>query len=120
MARLHLEHEKLKMEQEIELKGIDSQELSFLKPKTFKNLDEMAKEADLFAEARGGVHTRTNKGQRDNRGAAQNHSKPDVNKGGGKQEISYKNPNRMQASSAEVGNEAKGGDSDAKIEMQGA
>ena len=92
-----------------------------LKPKTFKNLDEMAKKADLFAEARGGVHTCTNKGQRDNRGAAQNHSKPDVNKGGGKQEIKcdicgkghltikcYKNPNRMQASSAEVGNEAQG------------
>ena len=104
-----------------------------LKPKTFKNLNEMAKEADLFAEARGGVHTCTNKGQRDNRGAAQNHSKPDVNKGGGKQEIKcgicgkghltikcYKNPNRMQANSAEVGNEAKGGDSDAKNEMQGA
>ena len=104
-----------------------------LKPKTFKNLDEMAKEADLLAEARGGVHTCTNKGQRDNRGAAQNHSKPDVNKGGGKQEIKcgicgkghltikcYKNPNRMQASSAEVGNEAMGGDSDAKNEMQGA
>ena len=104
-----------------------------LKPKTFKHLDEMAKEADLFAEARGGVHTCTNKRQRDNRGAAQNHSKPDVNKGGGKQEIKcgicgkghltikcYKNPNRMQASSAEVGNEAKGGDSDAKNEMQGA
>ena len=95
-----------------------------LKPKRFKNLDEMA---------RGGVHTCTNKGQRDNRGAAQNHSKPDVNKGGGKQEIKcgicgkghltikcYKNPNRMQASSGEVGNEAKGGDSDAKNEMQGA
>ena len=104
-----------------------------LKPKTFKNLDEMAKEADLFAEARGGVHTCTNKGQRDNRGAAQNDSKPDANKGGGKQEIKcgicgkghltikcYKNPNRMQANSAEVGNEAKGGDSDAKNEMQGA
>ena len=102
-----------------------------LKPKTFKNLDEMAKEADLFAEARGGVHTCTNKGQGDNRGAAQNHSKPDVNKGGGKQEIKcgicgkghltikcYKNPNRMQANSAEVGNEAKGGDSDAKNEIQ--
>ena len=68
----------------------------------------MAKEADLFAEARGGVHTCTNKGQRVNRGAAQNHSKPDVNKGGRKQEIKwgicgkghltikcYKNPNRM-------------------------
>ena len=104
-----------------------------IKPKTFKNLDEMAKEADLFAEARGGVHTCTNKGQRDNRGAAQNHSKLDVNIGGGKQEIKcgicgkghltikcYKNPNRMQANSAEVGNEAKGGDSDAKNVMQGA
>ena len=103
-----------------------------LKPKTFKNLDEMAKEADLFAEARGGVHTCTNKGQRDNRGAAQNHSKPDVNKAGGKQEIKcgicgkghltikcYKNPNRMQANSAEVGNEAKGGDSDAKMKCKG-
>ena len=98
-----------------------------LKPKTFKNLDEMAKEADLFAEARGGIHMCTNKGQRDNRGAAQNHSKPDVNKAGRKQEIKcgicgkghltikcYKNPNRMQANSAEVGNEAKRGDSDAK------
>ena len=49
----------------------------------------MAKEADLFTEARGGVHTCTNKGQHDNRGAAQNHSKPDVNKGGGKQEIKW-------------------------------
>ena len=58
-----------------------------LKPKTFKNLDEMAKEADLFAEARGGVHTCTNKGERNNRGAAQNHRKPDGNKAGGKQEI---------------------------------
>ena len=104
-----------------------------LKPKTFKNLDEMAKEVDLFAEARGGVHTCTNKGQRDNRGAAQNHSKLDVNKGGGKQEIKcgicgkghltikcYKNPNRMQANSAEIGNEAKAGDSEAKNEMKGA
>ena len=58
-----------------------------LKPKTFKNLHEMAKEADLLSEARGGVHTCTNKGQCDNRGAAQNHSKPDVNKARGKQEI---------------------------------
>ena len=32
----------------------------------------------------------------------------------------YKNPNRMQANSAEVGNEAKRGDSDAKNDMQGA
>ena len=61
------------------------------------------------------LYTCTNKGQRDNRGAAQNHSKPDVNKGGRKQEIKcgicgkghltikcYKNPNRMQANIAEV------------------
>ena len=27
----------------------------YLKPKTFKNSDDMAREADLFAEARGGV-----------------------------------------------------------------
>ena len=87
----------------------------------------MTKEAHLFAEARGGVHTCKNKGLRDKMGAAQNHSKPDVNKAGGKQEIKcamfgkghltikcYKNPNRMQANSAEVGNEAKGRDSDAK------
>ena len=53
-------------------------------------------------------------------------------RGSGKQEIKwgicgkghltikcYKNPNRMQANSAEVVNEAKGGDSDAKNEMQG-
>ena len=93
----------------------------------------MAKEADLFIEARGGVYTCRNKVPRDNRGAAQNHSKPDVNKAGRKQEINrricgkghlkvkcYKNPNRMQASSVEVVNEAKGDDSDAKSEMQGA
>ena len=103
-----------------------------LKPKTFKNLDEMAKEADLFTEARGGVHTCTNNGQRDNRGTGQIHSKPDVNKAGGKQEIKcgicgkghltikcYKNPNRMQASIAEVVNEAKGCDSDEKMKCKG-
>ena len=55
-----------------------------------------------------------------------------MNKGGGKKEIKcgicgkvhltikcYKNPNRMQASSAKVGNEAKGGDSDAKMKCKG-
>ena len=56
-----------------------------------------------------------------------------MNKAGGKQEIKcgicdkghptikcYKYPNRMQASSAGAVNEAKGGDSGAKNEMQGA
>ena len=103
-----------------------------LRPKTFKNLDEMAKEADLFAEARGGVHTCTNKGQLNNRGTVQNNSKPDVNKAGGKQENKcvfcgkghltikcYKNSTRMQASSPEVVNEAKGCDSDAKMKCKG-
>ena len=47
-----------------------------LKPKAFENLDAMAKEADLFAEVRGGVLSCVNKGQRDNnKGAVQ--SKPE-------------------------------------------
>ena len=56
-----------------------------LKPKAFENLDAMAKEADLFAEARWGVLSCVNKGQRDNnKGAAQ--SKPE-SKPSGKPEI---------------------------------
>ena len=45
-----------------------------LKPKAFKNLEEVAKEADLFAEARGGVYTCVNKGRRDNNGGSQHKS----------------------------------------------
>ena len=45
-----------------------------LKPKSFKNLEEMAKEADLFAEARGGVYTCVNKAQHDNIGGCQHKS----------------------------------------------
>ena len=37
-----------------------------LKPKAFENLDAIAKEADLVAEARGGVFSCVNKVQRDN------------------------------------------------------
>ena len=85
-----------------------------LKPKAFENLDAMAKEADLFAEARGGVFRCVNKVQRydDNKGAA--HSKPE-SKPSRKPEIKcgiwgkghltircYKNPDRKQAYSAEV------------------
>ena len=56
-----------------------------LKPKAFENLDAIAKEADLFAEARGDVFSCVNKGQRDNnKGAAQ--SKPE-SKPSGKPEI---------------------------------
>ena len=51
----------------------------------FENLDAMAKEADLFAEVRGGVFSCVNKGQRDNnKGAAQR--KPE-SKPSGKPEI---------------------------------
>ena len=36
-----------------------------LKSKTFENFDARGKKADLFAEARGGVFSFVNKGQRD-------------------------------------------------------
>ena len=90
-----------------------------LKPKAFENLDAMAKEADLFAEARGGVFSCVNKGQRDNnKGVAQ--SKPE-SKPSGKPEIKcgicgkghltircYKNPDRKQVYSAEVASGSSG------------
>ena len=48
----------------------------FFEAESVENLDAMAKEADLFAEARGGVFSCVNKGQLDNnKGAAQ--SKPE-------------------------------------------
>ena len=94
-----------------------------LKPKAFENLDAMAKEADLFAEARGGVFSCVNKGQRDNNKAAAQ-SKPE-SKPSGKPEIKcgicgkghltircYKNPDRKQAYSAEVASGSKGSNSD--------
>ena len=94
-----------------------------MKPKAFENLDAMAKEAGLFTEARGGVFSCVNKGQRDNtKGAAQ--SKPE-SKRSGKPEIKcgicgkghltircYKNPDRKQAYSAEVASGSKGSNSD--------
>ena len=80
-----------------------------LKPKLFENLDEMAREADLFAEVRGGALTWINKEKRD-RDAAQNQQNVmDCNKpserpaikcsicGKGHMTIRcYKNPNRTQ------------------------
>ena len=91
-----------------------------LKPETFKNLDEMAKEADLFAEAREGVHTCVNKRQRDNRGAAQSQNKSDVSKPVKKTEIKcsicgkghltikcIQHPSRMHVNSTELENGAK-------------
>ena len=94
-----------------------------LKPKAFENLDAMAKEADLFAEARGGVFSCVNKGQRDNNKAAAQR-KPE-SKPSGKPEIKcgicgkghltircYKNPDRKQAYSAEVASGSKESNSD--------
>ena len=105
------------------LKACSRELFVHLKSKAFENLDAMAKEADLFAEARGGVFSCVNKGQRDNnKGAAQ--SKPE-SKPSGKPEIKcgicgkghltircYKNPDRKQAYSAEVASGSKGSNSD--------
>ena len=91
-----------------------------MKPKAFENLVAMAKEADLFAEARGGVFSCVNKGQRDNDSKGAAHSKPE-NKPSGKPEIKCgiygkgiltirccKNPDRRQAYSTEVGSGSSG------------
>ena len=48
-----------------------------LKPKVFENLGAMAKEADSFAEARGGVFSCENNGQRANYNKGPAHSKPE-------------------------------------------
>ena len=106
-----------------------------LKPKSFKNLEELAKEADLFAEARGGVYTCVNKAQRDNKGGSQHKSdskpsgKPEINCsicGKGHLTIKcYKNHDRKQVCSAEesVGASgygcSKGSNSVPKEEAQG-
>ena len=91
-----------------------------LKPKAFENLDAMAKEADMFAEARGGVFSCVNKEQRDNDNKGAAHSKPE-SKPSGKPEIKcgicgkghltircYKNPDRKQAYSAIVASGSSG------------
>ena len=46
----------------------------YLKPKQFKNLDEMASGTNLFAEVHGGVFSCVDKGQRGNKGAKQGKS----------------------------------------------
>ncbi|MES9950706.1 MAG: hypothetical protein ABW118_17245, partial [Candidatus Thiodiazotropha sp.] len=94
-----------------------------LKPKVFTCMADMAKEADLFAEARGGVSNCVSKGQRDIRGPQPN--KPSVGKPSGTPEIKcgicgkghltikcFKNPNRKQVYSAEVGTSASVGSED--------
>ena len=85
-----------------------------LKPKTFKNLDEMAREADLFAEARGGVSSCIAKGQRKNKDNKNTH-KNESSRPGNKPKIkcricrkphltykSWNNPDRKVASGAEI------------------
>ena len=44
----------------------------------FKTLEEMAKEADLFAEARGGVYTCVNKGGSQHKSDSQPSGKPEI------------------------------------------
>ena len=99
-----------------------------LKPKSFKNLDDMAREADLFAEVRGGALTCINKEKRDRDAAQSQQNVIDCNKpserpaikcsicGKGHMTIRcYKNPNRTQVDSAEVGgneNGSRGSDSE--------
>ena len=91
-----------------------------LKPKAFENLDAMAKEADVFAEARGGGFSCVNKEQRDNDNKGAAHSKPE-SKPSGKPEIKcgifgkghltirfYKHPDKKQAYSAEVASGSSG------------
>ena len=95
-----------------------------IKQKAFDNLDAMANETDLFAEARGGVFSCLNKGQRDNDNKGAAHSKRE-SKPSGKPEIKcgfcvkehltircYKNPDRKQAYSAEVASGSRGSNSD--------
>ena len=107
-----------------------------LKPKAFENLDATAKEADLFAEERGGVFSCVNKRQRDNnKGAAQ--SKPESKPSGkpeskcgicGKGHLTircYKNPDRKQVYSAEIASRSsrndgsKGSNTDSSVMAQG-
>ena len=94
----------------------------------------MAKEADLFAEACGGVFSCVNKGQRDNnnKGSAQSKLK---SKPSGKPEIKcgicrkghltircYKNPDMKQAYSAEINSGSsgsKGSNTDSSVVAQG-
>ena len=99
-----------------------------LKPKLFENLDDMAREADLFAEVRGGALTCINKEKRDRDAAQSQQNVIDCNKpserpaikcsicGKGHMTIRcYKNPNRTQVDSAEVGgseNGSRGSDSE--------
>ena len=105
-----------------------------LKPKAFENLDAMAKGADLFAEARGGVFSCVNKGQRDNNNKSAAQSKPESKPNGksaikcgicGKGHLTircYKNSDRKLAYSAEIASGSsgsKGNNTDSSVVAQG-
>ena len=96
----------------------------YLKPKTFKAIDELAHEADLFADAKGGVPLCISKGQHKSRGVDQAQPKVEPNldqrpvvkcKICGKPHPTYKcwnNPdNKKVASSAEFDSQYRGGNS---------
>ena len=92
-----------------------------LKPKTFKNLDEMATEADLFSEAHSCIFSCVNKRQRDSKYKPESKPsrKPEIKCGiRGKMHLTircYKNPDRKRGYGAEIGANAsgsKGGNTD--------
>ena len=68
------------------LESCNREQYVHLKSNTFKNLDEMAREAELFAEARGGVSSYVAKGQRDNKDN-KGFSKVEPSRSGNKPEI---------------------------------
>ena len=96
----------------------------YLKPKPFKAIDELAHEADLFADAKGGVPLCISKGQHKSRGVDQAQPKVELKQDQrhviqckicGKPHPTYKcwnNPdNKKVASSAEFDSQYKGGNS---------
>ena len=96
----------------------------YLKPKPFKAIDELAHEADLFADAKGGVPLCISKGQHKSRGVDQAQPKVELKQDQrpviqckicGKPHPTYKcwnNPdNKKVASSAEFDSQYRGGNS---------
>ena len=68
------------------LESCDREIYIHLKPMSFKNLDEMAREAHLFAEERGGVSSCVAKGQCDNK-YSMGYNRVEPSKSGNKPEI---------------------------------
>ena len=96
----------------------------YLKPKTFKVLGELAHEADLFADAKGGVPLCITKGQQESKGVGQAQPKVEPKQDQrpvvkckicGKPHLTYKCWNNLDnkkiASSAEFDSQYRGGNS---------